>query len=400
MAMIKTAVREIFTEVSAQHLDNGIGKTSVFPCAESEETEMRVRVLNGYTEDGTKIYNWVSGKTQDDLNDAIVRRYIATGRIWEFMDEQRSTEPKAVIEEKTTFGEYARKWIETKSHQIKPTTLKDYTTMLRSHLLPAFNDKPFAEITPMDFQYFLNARAYLSKKYLTNMKKFFGMICKDAIEDKVVESNPAESRKIYIPSDKVTVREALERWEFEDIASNIHVLKKDDEVLMALLMYTGMRLGEVLGLMWEDIDFENDLIRVKRNVTHPTNQPHIGTTKTSNGLRTIPLIGKLKEILEPQKGSGFILGGDTPYSKMQHRRAWERITKQMELHGATAHIFRHTYLTMLAATGVDVKTIQAIAGHGDIQITMNRYVHPVNENIKKAGLLMGGNMDICAGNCA
>lgn len=159
-------------------------------------------------------------------------------------------------------------------------------------------------------------------------------------------------------------------------------------------MYTGMRLGEVLGLRWEDIDFDAGLIRIRRNVTHPTNQPFIGTTKTSNGVRTIPLLDELRKHLGTS-GKGFVVGGDSPYTKMQHRRAWERITKQIDLHGATAHVFRHTFLTILASTGVDVKTLQAIAGHGDIQITMNRYVHPVNDNILKAGKMME-NLVVCA----
>ena len=66
------------------------------------------------------------------------------------------------------------------------------------------------------------------------------------------------------------------------------------------------------------------------------------------------------------------------------QRAWQRIEKTITLHGATPHIFRHTFLTLSASSGIDFKTLQALAGHSDIQITMNRYVHTQKDNIIKA----------------
>lgn len=358
----------------------------------------RIRVRVGTTKSGSPVLTWVSGRNQDELNDNIVKAYIESGRIWEFMDKQGSTN-ESDNNPKITFGDYVKQWIEYKSHKIKPTTLNGYKTMLKSHFIPGLGKMVFESITPTDLQNFLNERSYLSRKYLSDMKKTFSMICKDAIEDGVLTNNPAESRKLYIPSEKKLVRKALEKEDFADIAIHLPELQRQDRLLMALLMYTGMRLGEVLGLKWEDIDLENKCIYVRRSVTHPTNTPLIGTPKTENGVRTIPLVSELEMHLIPFDKTGFIIGGDAPYSKAMHRRAWERIGRQIELHGATAHIFRHTFLTMLAATGIDPKTIQAIAGHGDIQITMNRYVHPVNENISEAGKLLEKQV-FCAGFCA
>jgi integrase len=65
-----------------------------------------------------------------------------------------------------------------------------------------------------------------------------------------------------------------------------------------------------------------------------------------------------------------------------------RIRKQMNLYGATAHTLRHTYLTMLEGTGIDLKTLQYVAGHAHVQTTMNIYVHTQEENISKAGELL------------
>jgi integrase len=164
---------------------------------------------------------------------------------------------------------------------------------------------------------------------------------------------------------------------------------------MALLLLTGMRRGEVLGLRWDDIDFAKKTIYVRRNVTYPTNQPNITSTKTENGVRQIPLDDNLAILLDrPEHPRGFIVGGRHPITLMAYRWMYERIEKQVDLHEATAHIFRHSYLTMLDAAGVDPKTLQVIAGHGDIRITMNRYVHEREKDIEAAGVKLNSMMNV------
>ena len=69
---------------------------------------------------------------------------------------------------------------------------------------------------------------------------------------------------------------------------------------------------------------------------------------------------------------------------MTYKRMWERIGRKIDLHGATAHVFRHTYITM-AVSHVDIKTLQSIAGHADISTTMNRYAHGREDKIIEAG---------------
>ena len=161
---------------------------------------------------------------------------------------------------------------------------------------------------------------------------------------------------------------------------------------MALLLMTGMRRGEVLGLRWEDIDPEKGLINVRRNVTYAQNQPFIGTPKTKKGFREIPLDPHLWALLQPAQQEGFIIGGEAPISRMMYRRMWERIEKKVELYGATAHIFRHSYLTIASNAGVEPKTIQALGGHADISTTMNIYVHKQTEQNLDAGKKIGAKL--------
>ena len=150
-------------------------------------------------------------------------------------------------------------------------------------------------------------------------------------------------------------------------------------------MLTGMRRGEALGLRWEDIDLAAGLIHIQRNVTYAQNQPFIGTPKTAKGERDVPINNMLLTYLEPVQKEGFIIGDTEPISRMSYRRRMERIEATIDLHRATAHIFRHSYLTYAASLGSDLKTLQSIAGHADIQTTMNRYVHKQTDKIIETG---------------
>lgn len=160
---------------------------------------------------------------------------------------------------------------------------------------------------------------------------------------------------------------------------------------MALLIFTGIRRGEALGLQWADIDFERKLISIKRSVRFVGNKGYIGPTKSSAGVRLIPLSPQLEEVLaQVDHGGKYLLGnGEFPITEMTYKRGWERICRTIDMHGATAHVLRHTYITM-AAAHLDVKTLQTIAGHADISTTMNRYAHGREDRIIQANALLAG----------
>ena len=345
------------------------------------------RVLIGKNDQGKPIYKWATGNSLDELHDAVVRIYVDTGLIDRFL-----VNGNIPPEKRQTFKEYTEVWLKTyKDVSLKPTTLDGYRTMLRAHFYPVFGKRIFCQITTKDLQDFLNARSYLSRKYLSDMVKFFGMIVRDAIEDGVVERDITASRKLTIPSNKKTVREALQMEDFLDVVDHLPDLNLKDRQFMALLMYTGLRRGEALGLRWEDIDQSRGVIHISRNVTYHTKTALVGTPKTENGYRDVPLVPHLLNILQPLQQTGYIIAStmkpSEPICHSTFVRTWKRINSTIDLHGATPHIFRHTYITILAGLNIDVKTLQAIAGHGDIQITMNRYVHKRTEGLVEAGEL-------------
>ncbi len=153
---------------------------------------------------------------------------------------------------------------------------------------------------------------------------------------------------------------------------------------LALMLFTGMRRGEVLGLRWEDIDFDNKLIRVRRAVSYPTNQPLVSTPKTRSGNRVIPLDDQLTALLEPKGTTGYVIGGEKPLTQMVLRRILRQINKKVDMFGATPHVFRHSFATMLNDAGASVKTIQSIIGQKDFKTTADRYCHPRDNRKQEA----------------
>lgn len=357
--------------------------------AESEDLSMatrkKARVEVGRDINGKPTYKWVGGSTTKELHDAIVRVYIESGLI-ETLVGATFAEDEKPKEKSIKFKKYVSQWIEVyKAPKLKPTTLKNYRSVLNKHLYPAFGKYEMNDVTTDDVQLWLNKNADLANKTLKEILGLMSMIYEDAIEDGEATKNPTKSRKLVIPSTKKTEREALTLDQFKAINDNLAVLPLEERRMMALLMYTGMRRGEVLGLMWEDIDPTTNEIHVRRNVTYTTNQPHIGTTKTEAGCRVIPLIPILWELLEYHGETGYIFGGEKPFTRMNYNRRWYHIKKNLDLFGATAHVFRHTFLTLLSNAGVQPKIIQVIAGHADIAVTMNRYTHGQHSEILNAG---------------
>jgi integrase len=228
------------------------------------------------------------------------------------------------------------------------------------------------------------------------MRVFLAQIMDSALRDGWIDKNPATDSRIYNPSQKqVFERKALSMEDVKDIIPSLHALDKMDRLYLALVIFTGMRRGEVLGLRWEDVDLEQNVLHVQRNVTYTNNQPFVGTPKTKSGYREVPIIPDLLAHLLPLGEKGFIVSGNDPEKPLTltaFRCMMKRINASVDLHGATSHVFRHTIGTMLNDTGADVKTIQSILGQSDFKTTMDRYVHARDnkkqEAIKNVSLLL------------
>ncbi len=236
-----------------------------------------------------------------------------------------------------------------------------------------------------------NEREGLARNTVHTMFVLFSEIMDSAFEDRLIPANPAKSKRLTIVSTKQTTRDALSPVQLQQIISDISDKLTDDTErrFIALVLFTGMRRGEALGLRWEDIDFDTKLIRVRRAVSYPTNQPLVSTPKTRSGNRVIPLDDQLTAFLEPRGTTGYIIGGEKPLTQMVLRRVLRQINQKVDMFGATPHVFRHSYLSAMVEAGVDLKTVQQIGGHSNITTTLNIYAHTRTGLVHEAGEKVG-----------
>ena len=378
-AMVPTLAQRISENLFGSSLENCTDAHILKPerCRKTGEdmAKHRMRIRVDTNDDNTPVIKQLSANSEIELGDRIVREYIASGRIWEFME--RGSEPVKSKPQGVSFREYGEKWFKLyKAKALKPTTASGYRSVLNGHLYPAFGEKPVQEISIGDIQSFLNERDDRAEKTLKDILILLRSILDAAMEEGILASNPARSKLLTIPSRRKRERKALTLEEVTDILANLPKLEMQERRYMLCLIFTGARRGEILGLQWEDIDFAAKLVHIRRNVTFPggANTGIIGTPKTQSGMRSIPVTEGFLAGLQHGGETGFVLGGEKPLTKIMERRMLERIGKRIDLHGATAHVFRHTYATMLAQSGISIKVTQAMIGHSDVQITM-RYVH-------------------------
>jgi integrase len=226
---------------------------------------------------------------------------------------------------------------------------------------------------------------------MKTQKSVYNLIFQNAIIDKnigtILRINPVSEIKAPKSLKPAMKREAPE----DDIVSAIRSSAKTDPfgLFPLLLISTGFRRGEALGLRWRNVDFASKSITQDRQIVYH------GTTiekepKTENGIRTVPLLPDLEAVLKrPRnaKDSDFIFHGEDPAKPLceaSFRRSWQRYCSRMGFmengkHTLTPHVFRHGYATMLFEADVDEFTAQKLLGHADINTTRSIYTHLRNK---------------------
>ncbi len=346
----------------------------------------RRNVIIGLNHEETPIYKQLLEADPEEMNLKLIQSYIENGAF--FILIPGTAVLSKMQKNSMILEEYAEKWLSRK-RKLKQNTIVRYKKNLEEYILPCLGEKVLEDISVEDVQAMMDRYSHLAQKTINGALTVLSQIMKYAVSDGLIKKNPCDSYDLQIPSDRKTEREALPIDQYKDILANLHMLNKCDQRYMGLLMYTGMRRGEALGLRWEDIDLKNNLIHISRNVTHPQqNAPIVTTPKTKASIRSIPIDDNLMKLLRPIEKTGYILSGEKPITLSSYRNMMKRINKTINLYGATAHVLRHSYLTYAVGETTDFKTIQGISGHADIGTLLNRYAHPQDKKIKKLSKMM------------
>ncbi|MCM1508401.1 MAG: site-specific integrase [Ruminococcus flavefaciens] len=306
-----------------------------------------------------------------------------------------------------TFKKWADRYIRNKEGNVGERYLNCLKYQLK-HLDP-LNNIPIAKIRPYQIQDILDELANrsskpLSKKSLTDIRNIANRIFQLAANNRILDFNPINAVEIPKGSGKKK-REAINDEQIQWIMDTPHKA----QTASMIMLYAGLRRGELLALTWTDIDLMNKTISVNKAVEFAGNQPHIKPmTKTQAGMRLVSIPNVLADYLSQIKPVSLVvctLNGNT-MTECQFRRMWESymsvlnekygdfsadiVSKRkdgklksrmspgglpMKISTFTPHQLRHTYASMLYKSGIDVVTAKEQLGHSDITTTLNIYTH-------------------------
>lgn len=264
-------------------------------------------------------------------------------------------------------------------------------------LCDALGHLPMETIRPAHLQPFADKYAHMSKSAVDKLRGTTTRIFKDALLNRVIQFNPADGIR-WAHAGAGTHR-MLEKWEIAHISTNWQVHRTGRWAM--LMLYAGLRRGEALALRWEDIDWEHNIIHVRRAVHFEGNDPVLGTTKTETSVRDVPMFPVLRRCLQLHEANEEyvctsaagklvtdsvwksswvtfnnamtnILNGDANAVAPGRRSDLDKDRKRFEV---KAHDLRHTFCSLLYDAGVDVLTAQRLMGHSNPEITMRIYTH-------------------------
>lgn len=293
------------------------------------------------------------------------------------------------------FDTWAMKWLETyKKNKVKEQTYEfTYKKNVEKYLIPFFKHAKLKNIKQIDIQNYFNAVKNvendkpLSHSVLDKHKMILKSIFEAAIDNDLCYKNPVKN--ISFPN--VSEKNKRKVLAFEDAEKLIEYAIDHKKYDIVILLETGMRRSELLGLLWTDIDTTNKTIYVQRAVTQTTGKIIIDKPKSKTSERIIPISDRLIEILNLMpKEAEYVIPGDQsgiPASPHSYADKFERFMKQaskdLGIPKLTPHELRHTYGTLLRENGVDIYSIQKVMGHSDISVTADIYVHNDIEVLRK-----------------
>lgn len=361
----------------------------------------RVRIWSDVDDYGGMIAKQiaVTGNNECERYESIFKKIAETPRGMKLLQDMgfclqpESTGMKPKRKDIPLFKDYAFKWLNEYKTNAKENTRSQYKKWIKYYLNPFFGEKRLDEIMLDDILTYLSGMemADQAESSVNSMLTILRQTLQCATTDGYITNSPASDPRVKNPCEKKAIREPLSEADWLDVIDQISSLNGNAMLYMALVIYTGMRKGEVLGLRWEDVDIAARRITVRRNVTHPDGyRPCVGTTK-NKVVGTVPILGGLAEYLKDHPSTGYIIhkkdNPEEPLNSNEFWAMWDYIRKRIDLHNATCHTFRHTLATLLNEKGVDGKTIQEILRHKSFAMTA-RYIHVSDADKQKAMQLL------------
>ena len=332
-----------------------------------------------------------------------------------------------VIEGKSLkFSEFTEIWKrDYGSKELAPSTYKRYCRMLETRLLPYFGHFYVNKIKPTDIMQFYDLLSKdtqlvrkkdnngsktlkpLSGKTILEHHRLLRAMLHKAVYWQVIVSNPAE--RVQPPKVKKPKRKYYDDDQCKILLENLEQLDEEQikyKTAIILTVFTGVRLGELMGLEWNDIDFRNGIVSINRSSQYLADTGvFTKVPKTESSIREVAIPDFVISLLEEYKlwydeqkslygelwinsNRLFVQADGKPMHPSTISKWFVKYIGQIGLPVINFHGLRHTNATLLIAQNIDVAVVAARLGHAQITTTFNFYVHPIIAHNKKAGFAL------------
>lgn len=309
---------------------------------------------------------YIRGKTQEELDKKVnaIKMELGLG-----ID----------VSDTTLVRDYADQWYRTtRAPYVKPNTVAANLAVLENHIYPYIGNMQIRAVKPAHIREIMFRCSSLGRESQTRILNLMKGIFATAVDDNIIIRSPVPTQ---MKASGKTAEETkpLTPQQEKDLlqAAKGHI----SYPFVFTMLHTGMRRGEVTALMWSDIDYDAEVIHIRRHVvTSYQGKASVEPgAKTSAGVRDIPMPKALMEFLKDWQQSSrsvyvFPNSKGTVYSSSAFGVLWETLNKRAGFH-THPHQLRHTYATKLFEAGLDLKQVQYIMGHENMNVTMNIYTH-------------------------
>lgn len=320
------------------------------------------RYIKQYDPDGKAVYGYVYDKTYTGVKEKLNRKKYAKN--------------KEANGSNMLLSEWFTLWVERET-DIKESTRQLYRRHLANHIFPKLGKVQLKRLcTEMlqDFVDGLNLSASTIKLVFNILES--GLRCAEKKE--LISNISSNVRLPKIHKRDIDILTPKEQSKLESV-----LLDKND-IGIYICLYTGIRIGELCALRWKDVDLENKVIHIRGTQTRHDGKLIITTPKSNSSVRNIPIPDCLFSKIKGHKNnSEFVISNNGHAVDVRvYRRHFKKLLKKAGLPDIKYHALRHTFSTRALEVGMDYKTLSEILGHASVAITMDLYVHSLDEHKK------------------
>lgn len=288
------------------------------------------------------------------------------------------------VEKIPTVDEYMKVSFELHKGNRCSTTIYGYQRNYDKYIKSKFGNLKLDKVTSNQITFWQNnlqEQEKLSKSSIMRIRTMFHTMFEDAIENEIIEVNPVKKAKRLKETENSKVKRVkLKPFTLKEIQKILITAKDQEKNLLATFFYTSVRAGELIGLKWDSIDFENKTITIQRQVVNGVEKDIL---KTAKSRRILPIIDVLMPYLKKQyqitgnKNSFVFLTQKT--NKHYHsagkirEQIWIKVLNEAKIDYRNLHQTRGTFISTLISNGEDINYVSKIAGHENVKVTLERY---------------------------